>query len=63
MQENTNQQENPIEELAKKEKIVRAIDLGFGFTKLVQDVHQNGRYKAMMFPSIVTRASSKDLGA
>lgn len=42
-------------------KIVRAIDLGFGFTKMIETV-KGGEAKAKAFPSIAAKASKKTLG-
>jgi hypothetical protein len=48
--------------MSEDKKVVRAIDLGFGFTKFVEKINENGEYKCRSFPSIATRKSNKVLG-
>lgn len=43
-------------------KIVRAIDLGYGFTKFIENVNGKGEPKASLFPSIAIKSSRKGLG-
>lgn len=43
-------------------KIVRAIDLGYGFTKFIQGVSEKGDFKPASFPSIASIAGKKNLG-
>ena len=43
----------------EKKKVVQAIDLGFGFTKLVEGINANGQYKLKSYPSITAISSGK----
>ena len=43
-------------------KVVRAIDLGFGFTKFIKSVSDKGVPKCLSFPSVTAIGSKKTLG-
>ena len=43
-------------------KVVRSIDLGYGFTKFIQNVTDKGDVKPVSFPSVASIAGKKNLG-
>lgn len=49
-------------EQATSNKVVRAIDLGYGFTKFIHNVTDKGDLRTASFPSIASIAGKKNLG-